>query len=145
MIRLQRIGRKHDPAFRVVVTEKTRGPKSGDFIEKVGFYHAKTGEKSFNKERIIHWIDKGAQPSGTVHNFLVDEGVVKGKKINVLPKRKPVEEKPEEAAPAQAPEAQAEKPAEQPAEPETSKEEAPAEEPKEEAPAEEPKEEEKVS
>ena len=136
MIRLQRIGRKHDPAFRVVVTEKTSGPKSGKFIERVGFYHAKTGEKAFNKERIIHWISNGAQLSGTVHNFLVDEGVVKGSKINVLPKRKEVEEKQEEAqsAPAQpAPVAQSKEEAQ----------EAPQSQPKEEAQTVEDKKEEK--
>jgi len=88
MIRLQRIGRKHDPAFRVIVTEKTSGPKSGKFIERVGNYHAKTGEKSFNKERILYWIEKGAKVSQTMHNFLVDEGIVKGKKILATPKKK---------------------------------------------------------
>tara|TARA_Y100000310_G_scaffold273705_1_gene289346 strand:- start:31840 stop:32319 length:480 start_codon:yes stop_codon:yes gene_type:complete len=85
---MQRIGRKHDPAFRVIVTESTRGPKSGDFIERVGHYHAKTGDKSLNKERISYWMEKGAKPSDTVHNFLVDAKIVQGPKKNVLPPKK---------------------------------------------------------
>jgi small subunit ribosomal protein S16 len=98
MIRLQRIGRKHDPAFRVIVTEKTTGPKTGKYIERVGFYHAKTGEKSFNKERILYWMEKGAKVSQTMHNFLVDEGVIKEKKILAPAKKKEaVEEAPKES------------------------------------------------
>jgi len=93
-IRMQRTGRRNDPTFRVVVIESERGPKSGDFIEKLGFYEAKIGRKELNKERIQYWIGKGAQVSGTVYNFLIDEKIVDGKKINVLPKKtKQVNEK----------------------------------------------------
>jgi ribosomal protein S16 len=37
----------------------------------------------------MHWVGKGAQLSPTMHNFLVHQNVIKGKKVNVLPKRKP--------------------------------------------------------
>lgn len=148
MIRLQRVGRRHDPSYRVVVTEKTAGPKAGKPVEVVGSYdarqeHGKDNPK-LNEERVKYWMSQGAQPSGTVHNLLVGAGIVKGDKINVLPKRKPVEEseeKKEEAAPAaeggeEAPAEggeEAEKPAEEtPAEEETKAEEASAEDKKEE-------------
>jgi len=88
-IRLQRTGRKANPVYRVVVTPHTSGPKSGKYVESLGWYDAKQGTKDLNSERITYWISQGAQVSGTVHNFLVDEKIVSGKKVNVSPKRKP--------------------------------------------------------
>ncbi len=88
-IRLQRIGRKNDPSFRAVVTDSKNGPQSGKFLEIVGTYNPKTKEKSFKGDRIKYWTSKGALVSGTVHNFLVKEGVIKGKTVNVLSKKSP--------------------------------------------------------
>lgn len=89
-IRLQRIGRKNDPSFRVVVIEHTRGPKSGDFVERVGSHNPKTKETTLNAERIKYWLGVGAQASGTMHNMLVNAGIIKADKVNVLPKKTPV-------------------------------------------------------
>jgi len=89
-IRLKRVGRKHDPSFRIVVTEKHLGPKSGKYIENVGFYNVLKGEKDIQADRVKYWIEKGAQVSDTVHNLLVSEGVIEGKKKNVLPKKTPI-------------------------------------------------------
>lgn len=86
-IRLQRTGRINMPSYRVIVTEHTRGPKTGNFVEKVGSYNPKSKERTLNEERITYWISKGAQPSGTMHNMLISAGIIKGKKINVLPKK----------------------------------------------------------
>ncbi|HEY4505946.1 MAG TPA: 30S ribosomal protein S16 [Candidatus Paceibacterota bacterium] len=88
MIRLQRVGRKNDPSYRVVVTEKTNGPQSGKYLEMLGSYDARKDSQTFDGDRIKHWISKGAQLSPTVHNLLVDADIVEGKKINVLPKNK---------------------------------------------------------
>lgn len=88
-IRLQRIGRKNDPAFRVVLTDSKNSTKSGKFLEIVGTYNPKVGETKFETERIKYWMSKGAKLSDTMHNFLVHEKVIEGKKINVLPKKKP--------------------------------------------------------
>ncbi len=156
---MQRTGRKHDPVFRVIVAEHTTGPKSGKIVEKLGWYDAKQGKRELNSERIKYWMGQGAQVSGTLHNFLVDEKIVEGGKRNVLPKRKPKEES-EEPATEQTPEAEtaqeevktegdAEAPTEEnkedaPAETEEKKEEPQEEEkPAEEEKPEEPKEEEK--
>lgn len=79
-IRLQRTGRKHEPTFRVVVTESVRGPKSGRSIENVGFYDAKNGTKKIKGDRVLYWMGKGAQVSDTVHNFLVSTKIITGKK-----------------------------------------------------------------
>ncbi len=96
-IRLQRIGRKNNPSFRVVVIEHTRGPKSGDFVERVGSYNPKTKQTDLKEERITHWLSVGAQASGRVHNMLVSAGIIKADKINVLPKKSPVVKEKEEA------------------------------------------------
>lgn len=39
----------------------------------------------------------GAQVSGTVHNLLITAGVLSGKKVNVLPKKTPIQK--EESTP----------------------------------------------
>ena len=105
-IRLQRVGRKHDPSYRVILTDVRQGPKSGKFIEILGFYDAVRKVKKIKAERVKHWIANGAQVSDTVHNILVSEKVVEGKKLNVLPKKTPIkkegkEEEVKETAPVE--------------------------------------------
>lgn len=92
-IRLQRVGRKNDPSFRVVVTDERRGPKSGAFLEILGSYDARKGEPQLKADRIKHWISNGARPSDTVHNLLVGAKIIDGKKRDVTP---PVKKKDEE-------------------------------------------------
>lgn len=87
-IRLQRVGRKHDPSFRVVLVDSRRAAKSGSFLEILGSYNARRGEPQLKGDRIKEWISKGAQVSGTLHNILIDKKILTGKKINVLPKIK---------------------------------------------------------
>ncbi len=123
-IRLQRVGRKHEPTFRLVLTDSKNSTKSGKYLETLGNYDARRGEKSeFKTERINYWMTKGAQVSGTVHNLFVDKKISSGKKVNVLPLKKAiVKEAPatEEVKPA-APVAEA--PVETPAPAEDTKEE----------------------
>ena len=89
-IRLQRVGRKHDPSFRVVLTDRRNATKSGKFLEVLGSYNARFGSPVIKADRVLHWIKMGAQPSDTVHNLLINEKVIEGKKINVLPKKSPI-------------------------------------------------------
>ena len=96
MIRLQRFGRKNDPNFRVVLTDKRNAAKSGKFLEILGFKNPKTKQKKLDGERIKYWIQKGAKVSSTVHNLLVSEKIIEGKKINVVPLPKKEEIKIEE-------------------------------------------------
>jgi len=90
IIRLQRVGRVHEPSFRIVLTDSKFGPKSGKSVEVLGSYDARAGKGTnhVDGEKVKYWISKGAQVSDTVHNFLVDQKVLIGKKINVLPKNK---------------------------------------------------------
>ncbi len=98
-IRLQRIGRKNDPSFRVVLTDSKNSTKSGRFLEILGTYNPKDkkdgSNKVLNADRIKYWLGKGAQASGTMHNFLVHDKIVEGKKVNVLPKKKPTQKRKE--------------------------------------------------
>jgi small subunit ribosomal protein S16 len=97
-IRFQRIGRKNDPSFRAVLTDSKNSAKSGRFLEILGTYNprAKTGNKrTLNTDRIKYWMSQGAQCSETMHNFLVHDKLIDGKKVNVLPKKKPTQKRKE--------------------------------------------------
>lgn len=117
-IRLQRVGRIKLPAYRIVVVEAARAAKKRAVVEEVGSYDPKSKTRILAKDRIKYWISVGAQPTGTMHNMLVSEGVISGKKINVLPKKTVAKvEEPVASTPAPAPvvEAPAEPVAEAPA------------------------------
>ncbi|HFC10974.1 MAG TPA: 30S ribosomal protein S16 [Candidatus Kaiserbacteria bacterium] len=96
MIRFQRIGRKGDAAFRMVVTEKTAGPKAGKFVDLVGTYNPKTKAMTVDAERISSWVKNGAQLSPSLKNLLINKGIIEGKKINVLPKKSPIKKEEDE-------------------------------------------------
>jgi len=83
VIRLTRKGKKNQPFFRVVVTDKRKSSKAGRSVEDLGYVDPLTKRKSFKKERILYWISKGAQPSESIHNLLVSEKIIDGKKIHV--------------------------------------------------------------
>ncbi len=112
MIRLQRTGRKHEPTFRVVLTDSKNGPKSGKYLKNLGWYDTRIKNKveQLDTEAIKHWMADGAQLSLTLHNYLVRQKVVEGKILNALPKKTPTKkEVPVEATPkAPAPVAESE-------------------------------------
>ncbi|MBI2050979.1 MAG: 30S ribosomal protein S16 [Parcubacteria group bacterium] len=114
-IRLQRIGKKNRPSYRVVVSEHKRD-LYGRHNEILGNYDPVAIPKtiSLKADRIKYWLSVGAQPSATVHNLLVKQGVIEGKKVRAWrPKKKAEETK--EAAPAPKAEAPKEQtPAEAP-------------------------------
>jgi len=107
-IRLQRVGRKHDPSFRIVLTDSKNGPKSGKFLEILGHYDPKKDIRKVNGERVKELMATGAQVSDTVYNILVSEKVIEGKKINVLPRKSPIVDEEKLKAEAEAAEAKAE-------------------------------------
>ncbi len=93
-IKLSRKGKKNQPFFRVILLENHKDPW-GDFLEDLGFYNPLTKKISLKEERIKYWISQGAQPSGTVHNLLVDQGIIKAKKVKVTKQPEKIPEKPE--------------------------------------------------
>ncbi|MBX4206540.1 30S ribosomal protein S16 [Candidatus Parcubacteria bacterium] len=82
-IRLQRVGRRHEPAFRLVLTEHANSSKSGRFKELLGSYDPRKKGEALKAERLKHWLSKGATPTPTVQNLLVRKGVIRGKKVHV--------------------------------------------------------------
>lgn len=102
-IRLQRVGRKHISTFRVVVTDARNSTKSGRYLEVLGFYDPVHNKKEVKGERVKHWLSVGAEPSVTLRNFFIDQKIIEGKKVNALPRKRPVkgDEKAEERAPAE--------------------------------------------
>ena len=77
-IRLRRVGRKKAPMYRIVVAD-SKSPRDGKFIEIVGQYQPRTGDKAINLDaaRVNHWLDVGAQPTDTVRSLLRKAGLLK--------------------------------------------------------------------
>ena len=70
-IRMMRVGSKKKPFYRVVVTE-ARSARESSFVENLGTYdpRSKPAQVAINKERIQHWLSKGARPSDSVRTLL---------------------------------------------------------------------------
>lgn len=82
-IRLTRRGKKNQPFFKIVLIDKKRSSKGGRAVEVLGYINPLTKKKNIEKERVLYWISKGAQTSETMHNLLVKENIIEGKKIHV--------------------------------------------------------------
>jgi small subunit ribosomal protein S16 len=95
-IRLLRIGKKNQPSFKIVVTDKRKSPRAGRFVEVLGFSNPLTKKMGIKKDRVEYWLKVGAQPSDSVRNILIENKIIEGKKIAVNKKSK----KTKEAAPA---------------------------------------------
>ena len=104
MIRLQRVGRKNEPVFRLVLTDSKNGPKSGKYLEVLGSYDPRRENKleQFDIVKIKEHMSKGARLSDTVHNFLVSKKAIEGKKINTLPKKRPIKKEEDKTTPVVA-------------------------------------------
>ena len=126
-IRFLRTSKKNQPFFRIVVTDKNNPPRGGNFLEILGFYNPLTKEKNLKAERIKYWIGVGAQPSDSIHNLLVSEKIIEGKKVDVHKKAKKTEENKEEVKENQG-ETKEEAPADEPKDAPEKKEEASKEE-----------------
>ena len=89
MIRLSRTGRTNSPYYSIVVTEKTNPATDGNFLEKVGTYSPAGANPTFTfeKERILYWISKGAQVSETLARLLNKQGVAGMEKFVDLKKK----------------------------------------------------------
>jgi len=96
-IRLQRIGKRGQAYFRVIVTEHTQKPK-GRFLELLGVYDPHKNKVNVKKERVVFWLSKGAQVSPTVNNLLIGRKIIEGQKVQTWKAKKnakPAKEKKE--------------------------------------------------
>lgn len=119
-IRLQRVGRKGYPVYRLAVQESQRHPSSGRVVSYVGTYNPHTKDANVQVEAAQKYLDNGAQPTPRVVKLLKDAGVkmpswvkestaTKQKSIRNAeklrknqPKEEPVAEEPVEEAEATA-------------------------------------------
>lgn len=85
MIRLQRLGKTKRPAYRLIVSDKHKDTQAGS-LEILGQYDPVQKNKviNFKIDRLQYWLSVGAQPSITVHNLLVNLGLLKDKKAGVV-------------------------------------------------------------
>ena len=74
-IRLQRLGRKGYPVYRLAVQEAHRHPSSGRVVAYVGSYNPHTKESNIQVELAQKYLDNGAQPSPRVVKLLKEAGV----------------------------------------------------------------------
>jgi len=75
-LRLKRNGRKRQPSYRLVIMEST-SRRDGRPIDEVGYYNPITKKSSFNEEKIIKWLNYGAQPTETVFQLLKKSALIK--------------------------------------------------------------------
>ncbi len=75
-IRLQRMGRKKKPSYRVVIAD-SRAPRDGAFIEVIGHYDPLTDPATIviEEEKALKWLRQGAQPTETVAGLLKRQGI----------------------------------------------------------------------
>lgn len=75
-LRLKRMGAKQKPFYRVVAAD-SRSPRDGRFIETVGTYDPIKKENNINldEEKVISWLNNGAQPTDTVKSLLTQSGI----------------------------------------------------------------------
>lgn len=144
-VRLTRVGSKKNPIWRVVVADG-RSPRDGRSIETIGHYNPQTQPSriEIDRERLQHWLDRGAQPSNTVKKLMRAENTghempARETPAPVATPPKPKAEPVAEAAPAEAEAAEAPvAEAEAPADAEAAAEEVAAEQETSEQPAPEP-------
>jgi small subunit ribosomal protein S16 len=76
-IRLQRHGKKGEPFYHIIATDK-RTPRNGRFIEKLGTYNPLTQPATIllDVDKTVQWLQDGATASDTAHAILKYKGVV---------------------------------------------------------------------
>nr|ATL59936.1 ribosomal protein S16 [Ixora parviflora] len=75
-LRLKRCGRKQRAVYRIVAID-VRSRREGKDLHKVGFYDPIKNQTYLNVTAILYFLERGAQPTGTVQDILKKEGVFK--------------------------------------------------------------------
>jgi small subunit ribosomal protein S16 len=87
-LRLRREGTHKRPHYRVVAAD-SRAPRDGRFIEIIGNYHPleEPSRIEIDRDRALHWLQVGAQPSAQVEKLLRIQGIWEEFKPGDAPKR----------------------------------------------------------
>ena len=86
-IKLSRIGKKKQPIYRLIISEKARDPW-GKALEILGTYNPFSKDLQVKADRVKYWISVGAGMTVTVNNLLIDKGVITGDKIRAAKSNK---------------------------------------------------------
>lgn len=75
-MRLRRVGSRKNPHWRIVIADR-KAPRDGRSIETIGHYNARTDPSTIvlDVDRARHWLERGAQPTGTVAQLLRAKGI----------------------------------------------------------------------
>lgn len=81
-LRLRRMGKKKQPIYKMVAAD-SRSPRDGKFLEAVGFYNPLTSPHTLDlkEDRIMYWLNVGAQPTHTVKSLLRQKGITLKKEL----------------------------------------------------------------
>jgi small subunit ribosomal protein S16 len=81
-LRLRRMGKKKQPIYKMVASD-SRSPRDGKFLETVGFYNPLTKPHTLDlkEDRILYWLNVGAQPTHTVKSLLRQKGITLKKEL----------------------------------------------------------------
>ena len=81
-LRLRRMGKKKQPIYKMVASD-SRSPRDGKFLEAVGFYNPLTKPHTLDlkEDRILYWLNVGAQPTHTVKSLLRQKGIILKKEL----------------------------------------------------------------
>lgn len=74
-IRLQRLGRKGYPTYRLAVQEAQRHPSSGRVVAYVGSYNPHTKTANIDSDKVAKYLTNGAQPTPRVVRILKDQKI----------------------------------------------------------------------
>nr|YP_011014677.1 ribosomal protein S16 [Microula sikkimensis]WQB38090.1 ribosomal protein S16 [Microula sikkimensis] len=80
-LRLKRCGRKQRAVYRIVAID-VRSRREGKNLQKLGFYDPIKNETYLNVPSILYFLERGAQPTGTVRDILKKKGLFKELRLN---------------------------------------------------------------
>jgi len=82
-LRLRRMGKKKQPIYKVVAAD-SRSPRDGKFLEAVGLYNPLTNPHTIEikEDRVMYWLNVGAQPTDTVKSLLRQKGLLLKKELS---------------------------------------------------------------
>ena len=81
-LRLRRMGKKKQPIYKMVAAD-SRSPRDGKFLEAIGFYNPLTKPHTLDlqEDRIMYWLNVGAEPTHTVKSLLRQSGITLKKEL----------------------------------------------------------------
>ena len=76
------MGKKKQPIYKLVAAD-SRSPRDGKFLEAVGFYNPLTNPHTLDlkEDRVMYWLNVGAQPTHTVKSLLRQKGITLKKEL----------------------------------------------------------------